>query len=322
MRRRNDACMPVRHVLLAIGVAAMWGFNFIAINLSLDAFPPFLLAALRFSLIAIPTVLFVHRPRVQWRWLIGYGVGFGIIQFAFLYWGMAAGMPPGLASLVLQASAPFTVLLGAVFLRERMSRMRTVGIVIAVAGLFVVGWQRSEHAALLPFMLTLIGAFGWALGNICVRQAQAEEPFRLTLWMSVVPPIPFFALSLVFEGPDRIAGAVSGAFTADGLSATLGLLYTVIVATIAGSGIWTWLMARHPAGMVAPFSLLVPVFGMTAAWVCFGETTRPGELAGAVLIVAGVLIATTVTPRSRTAPTLTADVELNPTERALPDRGA
>ena len=131
--------MPVRHVLLAIGVTAMWGFNFIAIHLSLNAFPPFLLAALRFSLIAIPTVLFVPRPRVHWRWLIGYGLGFGIIQFAFLYWGMAAGMPPGLASLVLQASAPFTVLLGAVFLRERMSRMRTVGIVIAVAGLFVVG---------------------------------------------------------------------------------------------------------------------------------------------------------------------------------------
>ena len=100
--------MPISHRLLAVSVAVMWGLNFIAIDASLSQFPPFLLVALRFALIAVPTLLLVPRPQVPLRWLLGYGLGFGTLQFLFLYWGMAVGMPAGLASLVLQSSAPFT----------------------------------------------------------------------------------------------------------------------------------------------------------------------------------------------------------------------
>lgn len=293
----DDRLMPPRHALLALTVAVLWGVNFIAIDLSLETYPPFLLAALRFGLVAIPTVLFVRRPRVPWRWLVGYGVGFGVLQFGFLYWGMATGMPAGIASLVLQASAPFTVLLGAIFLRERLTWMRALGIAIAVVGLSMVGWQRAEHAALLPFLLTLAGGLGWAIGNVCSRQAHTSEPFRLMLWMTVVPPLPLLAVSLLVEGPERIGTALGTALTPEGIGPTLGLLYTVVIALLAGSGIWTWLISRHPAGLVAPFSLLVPVFGMSAAWALLGETVRRGELLGAGLIVAGVLIGATALPR-------------------------
>lgn len=282
--------MPLRHVLLALAVAAIWGVNFIAIDLSLTSYPPLLLAALRFGLVAIPTVLLVPRPAVPWRWLIGYGAGFGVLQFGFLYWGMSTGMPAGLASLVLQASAPFTVVLGAVFLRERMTPVRVAGIVIAVAGLTIVGWQRAEHAAVLPFLLTLAAGLGWAMGNICNRQARSPRPFGVMLWMTTIPPLPLLVLSLWFEGPGRIAGALGTALTGAGLAPTLGLLFTVLVATLLGSGIWTWLLSRHPAGHVAPFSLLVPVFGMTSAWLFLGEAAHPGELVGAAFIVVGVLI--------------------------------
>ncbi|WP_145942880.1 EamA family transporter [Corynebacterium glyciniphilum] len=284
--------MPIRHVLLAITVAALWGVNFIAIDVSLTTYPPLLLAALRFGLVAIPTVLFVRRPQVPWRWLIGYGVGFGVLQFGFLYWGMAAGMPTGLASLVLQSSAPFTVLLGAVFFRERLSGAQLVGIGVAVLGLAVVGWQRSEYAALLPFLLTLVAGLGWAIGNVCNRQARTAEPFRLMLWMTVIPPVPLVALSYLFEGRDGIADAITTAFTTEGLGPTAGLLFTVVIAVVAGSGIWTWLMSRHPASTVAPFSLLVPVFGMSSAWLVLGETVTTGELVGGVLVVGGVLLGT------------------------------
>ncbi|OMH36923.1 EamA family transporter [Tersicoccus sp. Bi-70] len=292
--------MPPRHAALAILVAVLWGLNFVAIDLSLQTYPPFLLAAVRFALLAIPTVLLVPRPDVPWRWLIGYGIGFGILQFGFLYWGMAAGMPAGIASLVLQASAPFTVLLSALVFKEQVTAIRVVGIGLAIAGLCVVGWQRSEHAALLPFLLTLAGALGWAIGNICNRQAHTTEPFRLVLWMTVVPPIPMFGVSLLVEGSDRIGQSLSTALTPAGLLPDLGLLYTVVVATVVGSGIWSWLMSRHPAGMVAPFSLLVPVFGMPAAWLVFGESIRPGELVGAVLVVVGVLLGALVRRRLTT----------------------
>ncbi len=294
--------MPSRHRLLAVVVALLWGVNFVAIDASLGHFPPMFLVALRFALLAVPTVLLVPRPQVPARWLVGYGLGFGVLQFTFLYWGMATGMPAGLASLVLQASGPFTVLLGATVLRERVGPRQVAGILVAVGGLAVVGWQRAEHAALLPFLLTLAGAFGWALGNVCNRQARPQNPLRLTLWMSVVPPLPMLGVSLLVEGPEAIAASLTGLGAPGAAGALVGLAYTVVLGTVVGSGLWTWLMTRHPAGVVAPFSMLVPVFGMSAAWVVLGETVTAGELAGGVLVVVGVLLGSTSSARSRTRP--------------------
>jgi O-acetylserine/cysteine efflux transporter len=282
--------MPFRHALAALAVALMWGLNFIAIDASLAHFPPMFLVALRFALIAIPTVLLVPRPDVPLRWLVGYGLGFGTIQFAFLYWGLATGMPVGLASLVLQASGPFTMILGATFLRERVSGRQILGILVAVGGFTLVGWQRAEQASAIPFLLTLAAALGWAIGNICNRQAKAANPFHLTLWMSAVPPVPMLALALVVEGPARIGDSLTSWDEPTALGAVVGLLYTVVIGTIAGSGLWTWLMARHRAGVVAPFSMLVPVVGMTAAWILLGERVSPMAAIGGVLVVGGVLL--------------------------------
>ncbi|WP_278235222.1 EamA family transporter [Isoptericola sp. AK164] len=305
--------MPTRHRLLAAVVALLWGLNFLAIDASLQHYPPMFLVALRFAVLAVPTVLLVPWPGVPVRWLIGYGLGFGVLQFTFLYWGMSAGMPAGLASLVLQASGPFTVVLGATFLRERVSGRQLVGILVAVAGLAVVGWQRAEHAAVLPFLLTLAGAFGWAIGNVCNRQARPRNPLHLALWMSVVPPLPMLAVSLVVEGPDRIWTSLVSYDDPAAVAAVVGLAYTVVLGTVVGSGLWTWLMARHPAGVVAPFSMLVPVVGMTAAWLVLGETATPGELAGGVLVVVGVLLGSRP---PRRGPTTVPGTERSP-ERTL-----
>ena len=282
--------MPARHAALAVLVAALWGVNFLAINASLLQFPPFLLVALRFAVIAIPTLIFVPKPAVKWRWILGYGVGFGMLQFLFLYWGMQAGMPAGLASLVLQTSAPFTVILGATLLREKLSGRQVIGILIAVAGLCLIGWHRWQLASILPFLLTVAGAAGWALGNICNRQAHTTEPMRLTLWMSVVPPIPMLVLSLLVEGTSSIGRAFTTLGTPTGVWSLVGLAYTVVFGTLVGSGIWTWLMARHPASRVSPFSLLVPVVGMSTAWLVLGEQIAAPEALGGIAIVGGVLI--------------------------------
>ena len=283
--------MPTRHALLATLVAAIWGVNFLAIHASLEQFPPMFLVALRFTLLAVPTLLFIPRPRVELRWLIGYGLGFGTAQFLFLYLGMAAGFPAGLASLVLQASAPFTVVLGALLLREQLSRRRGLGVALAVSGLAVVGLTRAEATSWLPFLLVVLGALGWAFGNLASRLAAPEKPVHLALWMSVVPPLPMLALSLALEGPERIGDALATSWSAQALPAWLGLAYTVLVATVVGSGVWVWLMARHPAGVVAPFSMLVPVAGILTAWWVLGEQPQPLELAGGGLVLGGIWLA-------------------------------
>lgn len=280
-----------RDRLLAVSVAAMWGLNFIAIDFALQHFPPLFLGGLRYAVIALPAVLFVPQPRVRWRWLIGYGLGFGTLQFAFLFVAIDVGMPTGLASLVLQASAPFTALLGGILLRERISGVQATGIAIAVLGMVVIGWHRSQTAALLPVVLTLCGALGWAFGNLCNRKANPPNPLHLTLWMSIVPPLPMFALSAMLEGPSAGLRALTGAFSSTrGWAALAGIAYIALIATILGGAIWTTLMRRNPAGVVAPFSLLVPVVGFTAAWLVLNERPDLVELAAGAVVVAGVLL--------------------------------
>ena len=293
--------MTARHRLLAAFVAALWGGNFLAIHVGLEHFPPLFLAGLRMLVLAIPTLLFVPRPDVPLKWLVGYGLGFGTIQFLFLFVAMDVGMPAGLASLVLQASAPFTVVLGALFLRERLSPRQVVGIVLAVFGLGAIAITRAQSAAVLPVLLTLCGALGWAFGNLCSRLAAPPKPMHLTLWMCVIPPIPLLAASMLTEGPGAGWTALGAAFSVDGLPGLGALVYLSVFATVVGSGIWTWLMRRYPAGVVAPYSLLVPVVGIALAAVALGERPTVTELVAGAVIVGGVLLGT---PRpARTEPT-------------------
>ena len=293
--------MTVRDRLLAVGVAVLWGGNFLAIHVGLAHFPPLFLAALRFAVLAVPALLFVPRPRVPLRWLLGYGLGFGTVQFLFLFVAMDIGMPTGLASLVLQASAPFTVLLGAALLRERTSPRQRIGIGLAVLGLAAIAVDRAQTAALLPVLLTLLGALGWAFGNLAARLAVRDagpglNPMHLTLWMATIPPVPLLLMSWSVEGPAAGWDALRAAATPGGLPGLLAVGYVALLATVLGSGIWTALLRRHPAGVVAPYSLLVPVVGIALAAAVLGERPSTVELAAAVVIVGGVLLGT---PRPR-----------------------
>ncbi|ROQ39804.1 O-acetylserine/cysteine efflux transporter [Frondihabitans sp. PhB188] len=277
--------------LRAALVAIVWGVNFPATALALEHFPPFLTVALRFGILAIPTVLFVPRPAIPVRWLLAVGTCLGILQFGFLYLAMDAGLDSGLASIVVQASAPFTVLIAGVLLRERITRRQAIGIGVAVVGLASIAVHRAQVAEFLPLALGLCGALGWALGNVASRRAAAPNALHLTLWMSVVPPLPMLALSLLFEGPGRIGRSLSTALTLDALPAVLGLLYVILFATVLGYGLWNGLLAKYPSSQVAPFSMLVPVIGVLASWLAFGQVPDLAELIGGAFVVGGVLFA-------------------------------
>ena len=306
-RASDHSYMTTRDRLLGLTVVVLWGLNFIAIRLGLDHFPPFFFAALRFLVMAIPVVLFVKFPRVQMRWFVLYAVGFGFGQFAFLFLAMNLGMPTGLASLVLQTSAPFTVLLGVLFLRERLAPAQALGILVAVGGIILIGIDRASHSTIglgivVPMVLTVLAGLSWAFGNIGSRLSQPDDALRMTLWMSVIPPIPFLALSFSIEGIHTDLDSLTTLGSSTGLLALGGLAYVVILGTIVGSGLWTLLMKRYAASRVAPLSLLVPVVGITAAWLILGEAPTWVEIGGAVLVITGCAAGVLATPSTNAKP--------------------
>ncbi|MGL5929679.1 MAG: EamA family transporter [Dermatophilaceae bacterium] len=282
--------MSIRDRGLATLVAVLWGLNFLAVRVALDAFPPFFLAALRYLLVAVPVVILVPRPKAPWRWLVGYGLGFGVLQFGLLFLAIDLGMPTGLSSVVLQAGAPMVIALGVLLLGERPTRRGVLGAVVAVAGLCVIGAERAGGGSWLPFALTLLAALGWALGTLSSRLAQPDSALRFALWMTVVPPVPLLALSAAMEGPVTGWRAMVDATTTGAAGPLVALGYIVVLGTVVSAALWSSLLKRHPAAVVAPFSMLVPVVGMGAAWLALDEQPSVVSLAGAATVLAGVAV--------------------------------
>ena len=285
--------MQPRHIVLAAVLAFVWGLNFVFIRLALTDFPPLLLAALRFALAALP-VLFLPKPPVSWGRLIAIGGTLFAGQFALLFPAMAVGMPAGLASIALQVQAFITIAIAAAVLGERPSRRQIAGAVVAFAGLVLIGATVGANGVTLAGFLLLVGAATcWASGNVMLRGVGAVDMLPLISWLSLVPILPLFALSLAVEGPARIAEGLAGATWL-----SLGsLIYIAVVSTIFGYAAWGHLLKLYPAATAAPFSLLVPVSGTLSSALILGETFGPLRLAGMVLILAGLGIL--VMPRRR-----------------------
>lgn len=289
--------MNRRDLAIALLVVTIWGANFTVIRLGLDGVPPMLLASMRFLLAAFPAVLFVRRPAVNlWYWL-AYGLSVGVGQFGCLFYAMHIGMPAGVASVVLQSQAFFTLLFAVMLLHESVSFRQVTGLGLVAAGLYLVGGVSDKAGAIAPaaLLLTIAGAAFWGISNIVVRKASAYAASRgekldmlsLVVWSALVPPLPLFALSLLLDSPAIVARAVADLNAVSLFS----VAYLAFAATLFGYGAWSYLLARHPANRVAPLSLLVPVAGLITAQIVLAERLTVVQWGGCLLVVAGLLLA-------------------------------
>ncbi|MFV0463848.1 MAG: EamA family transporter [Nostocoides sp.] len=290
--------MRTRDQGLALIVMVLWGMNFVVIDWGLSGVPPLVFVALRFSvvLLALP---FVARPAASMPRILAVGLAMSAGQFGFMYTALAVGMPPGLASLVLQAQALFTTVIAVFALHERPLLLQLGGLGLGTVGLFVVGLGRGGAVPMMGLILTVAAALSWATGNVLVRYLKVPGGLGLTVWSALAVPIPMFALAAIVDSPVVVADALTHLSIINWLST----LYTAVLASLVGYGIWNSLLARYPASSVAPFSLLVPPVGMATAWVAYGEQPTLLAMFGGVLLVAGVA-AVTVRSRRRITPAL------------------
>jgi len=280
------------HTVLAVLATILWGFTFVAIKVGLGEFPPLLFAALRFMVVALPAMIFVPRHGIPWRWIIAVGLAMGAFQYGLLYIGMEQGMPSGLSSLIIQSQALFTLLLSTWILQDVPRRQQWLGVGLALAGMTTIALDRGGNTPLLGLLLVVGAAVSWATGNICIKMAKVANGFRLFAWMSVVPPIPLLTLSALFESGQW---AALRSLTPLGIGA---ILYTSLVASLLCFGFWAFLVQRYSPNRVAPFSLLVPIFGLLFSVTLLDDTLSQVEMVGAGLVFAGLCL-TILTPSHR-----------------------
>ncbi len=295
----RDALPPL-HLLLALVVVAVWGTNFVVIKWGLAEFPPLTFAALRFTFAVLPAIFFLRKPNVRWRNLAAYGVLIGVGQFGLLYIAMQAWISPGLASLVVQVQAFFTIGFAMLMAGERLRGYQLGALGLAAAGL---GWLMIHtNAEVTPIGLGLVlcAALAWAGGNTVQRAAGPVNMLAYVVWASLFSAPPLVALALLREGPLVLASIQH----AD-LGGWAAVLWQSIGNTIFGYSVWAWLLARHPAATIAPLSLLVPVFGMGASAILLHEPLSSWKLTAAILVLSGLAL-NTLWPRFARRPAATA----------------
>ena len=274
------------HLLAALGIVAVWGFNFVVIKLGLNHLPPLLLCALRFTLAALPAVFFVKRPDVPLRHIVTYGLVMFGLQFALLFSGIKLGVSPGLASLTVQLQSFMTIALAAFLLKERPTRFQVCGAVVAFSGILVVAAHLGQDVTAVGLGLVILSAAAWAAGNLLAKRMGRVNMFALVVWGSLAAAGPMLALSFAVEGPARIAQSL--AFLR--WETVAAIAYLVYFSTLLGFAVWNWLLSRYPAASVAPLTLMVPLFGMTSSSLVLGEELQPWKLVAFALVILGLCI--------------------------------
>jgi len=279
--------LPLSHLLLALAIVAVWGTNFVVIKLSLDAFPPFLFAALRYTFAFLPLALFIPMPKVSWINLCTYGLAIGVGQFGILFFALDGRISPGLASLVIQTQVFFTIGFAMFFAKERLRLYQAVAVFVSMTGLAIIALHTDADTTFLGLALVVIAGLSWGIANTVSRRAGSINMLSYVVWASVFSLPPLFLLSWIFEGGwEQISGSIISA----PMGAWIGVFWQSWGNTVFGYAAWAWLLSKHPAAVVAPAPLLVPIFGMGASTYFLNESLPLWKILAAGLVIAGLVV--------------------------------
>lgn len=272
------------HILLVLGVVAVWGFNFVVIKVGLDEFPPLLLCAARFFLTSLPAIFFIKRPNVPFRQVALYGLIMFALQFALLFTGMYIGIAPGLASLMLQVNVFMSAILAYFIFGEKWTTGKIIGGLIAFSGIGLVACNLSGHVTGLGFTLVMAAAFFWSIGNVISKKMGKINMVALVIWASLVAWPPLLILSYFIEGPEKILYSLSHIK----LLSVGAVFYLTYLSTLFGYGTWSYLVHHHPIQTISPFTLFIPIIGILSSVLVLGEPLQSWKVIAGVLVVTGV----------------------------------
>jgi O-acetylserine/cysteine efflux transporter len=280
--------MSYPHIVLAVFVTVLWGFTFVVMRDLLDVLPPFLMSTLRVVAAGAPVLVLWRVPKIPFYWVLLLGTTQGVVQMSLLLFGMQFGMPAGLASLVLQMQVLFTTLLAFMLLGEKPGRAQYAGIAISLVGMIVIASTMPGGGTLIGFGIVILAALTWATSNIVVKFAGTDDVISLVAWAHVIGILPLLALSYGLEGQNEIFHILAElSWFRVGEIAFLGG-----ISTFGGFTLWSYLMRKNSASTVAPFSLIIPIAGMTSTALILGEELSTLRMVGAGLVLVGLAFGT------------------------------
>lgn len=275
--------MKPAHIALAILVMAVWASNIVAARVAAAEIPGWALITVRMALIVVTLVPFVAIPRGHLKKIFGLSVTMGTLHFGLMFVAIQH-IHVGTAALIIQTSVPFALLLALIFFREKFGWYRAAGILISFFGVALVVGEPRLSDSLVYAGMALISALAFGGANLQLRGLGGVSVFAINGWMAVFA-IPQMALmSFIFETGqiDAIANA--------SVETWIAIAHMGIIVSIVGHGLWYQLVPRYQTNQTMPFTLLIPVFGVSMGIVLLGETLNWHIIAGGLVTIAGVAI--------------------------------
>lgn len=267
-------------------ITLIWAINFSIIEVSLKEIPPLMLSALRFLFCAFPTVFFIATPSVKLKKMIIIGLVFGVLFFGSLILSMSLGASAGVSAVILQSQFIYTLVFSYFIDKINLSKPVLWGILFSIIGLTILYYGTELSSTPISFFLLVVSALFFGYSNILFKSISAEQLFSVIVYSCLLPPIPLFILSMIFEGQSQI---ISTLLNLD-ITQILAILYLLLLSTIFAFYQWRQLIQKYHAVRIAHFSLLVPVFALIVAHLFLGEEINFSKYWGSFFMIVGLLI--------------------------------
>jgi len=272
------------HILIALACAAVWGFGFVPSKYGAMHMQPLFFLALRYALIVLALIWFAPVPRGRMAPVFLYSLSLGVGHFALLYVGLRMGVEATTAALLWLLQVPFTTLLAMFFLKDRPALRTLIGIGISLIGALVLIGEPRLGGTPLALALVILGNLMWGVANIQAKRLPGVHPLTLNAWMALFSAPVMIVLSLLFER-DQLRDLLVLDWRIH-----LSLLYMAFASSVIGYGLWLALLRRYPVSQIAPFLLLVPLFGALSSVLTLGEPITLRAILSGVVIFSGVAL--------------------------------
>jgi O-acetylserine/cysteine efflux transporter len=285
--------MTLRDFGLLFALMALWGLNFSVIKLGVSTVHPLVLTALRFSAAVFPLIFFIKKPDVEWRYLMAYGLSFGVGVWGLTTLSIGAGVSAGMASLLLDMSVVSGLLVGWFFLNETITRNKILGVGLALLGLVLIMVADGGAVTGKGLILVLMASVFWSFNSLIVKRANTQSIFAFNVWGMLFAPLPLLLLAVIFEGTQAIT-ELPNQFTQWTL---FSVLFQAYPTTLLGYWFWNKMIMKYSISSVAPLTLLVPVFGILGGYCFYDEPIEMSQIIAAMLILLGLFMGQMALPK-------------------------
>jgi O-acetylserine/cysteine efflux transporter len=285
--------MKLRDLGLLFSLMVLWGFNFSVIKLGVNNIDPLILTTLRFTFAVFPLVFFIKKPDVKWRYLIAYGVSFGVGVWGMTTLSIGAGVSAGMASLLLDMSVVSSLFVGWFCLNETITRNKILGSGLALLGLALIIYAEDGAITGKGLALVLIASVFWSFNGLILKRANTQSIFAFNIWGMLFAPLPLLLLAIFTQGVEVVT-LLPEQFNRWAL---FSVLFQAYPTTLLGYWFWNKMIMKYSLSSVAPMTLLVPVFGILGGFLFYDEVVEASHIIAAVLILLGLCIGQMTLPK-------------------------